>query len=310
MKSVFSLELGMPHLGRNNLSEGALLKAIGHDRWRLIEQAGGVQSRHIRDDAGTRLYATFFFIGMDGSPQSGLSGFGENSILSFDTDLHHYSRLYLDGRHTIRGHPQLVIRSSNVFIHQEHGPSKLSLAVPANLEFSRIPELSLPPDSLNICREAKASGHFLDPEPGDIPLFEGEREFRYQIDADRDLNGAGLVYFANFVSFLDSAERHVLSTITDPVPASVLDVRSTYRRRIGYFGNAQSFDSLYIRIKARMNISRSSAGQMLDFGFDYRVSRHTDGKEILISSARKVAPLELRSPSCRWAEDWAARNHD
>jgi len=310
VKSVFSLELGMPHLGRNNLSECALLRAIGHDRWRMIEQAGGVQSRHIRDEAGARLYATFFFIGIEESPQSGLSSFGENSILSFDSDLHHYSRLYLDGRHTLRGQPQLVIRCSNVFIHQELGPSKLSLAVPANIDFSGIPELSLPPDSLDLCRKAKASGRFLDPEPGDIPLFEGEREFCHQIDADRDLNGAGLVYFANFVSFLDSTERHVLGTLIDPVPASVLDARSTYWRRIGYYGNAQSSDSLHIRIKARMHISASQAGQMLDFGFDYRIARRSDGKEILISSARKVAPLEPGSPSCRWAEDWAARNHD
>jgi probable biosynthetic protein (TIGR04098 family) len=252
MNSTFSLELGMPHLGRNNLSESALFRAIGHDRWKQIEKTGGTRSALIHDDTGARLYATFFFLEIDLPREMPLSAFGENCTMRFATDLAQYAKVYLDGRYVLADHPEFGVRASNVFIYQERGPAKLSLAEPANLDFSQIPELPEPPDSLDLCRQARVRRTFFESAPGDVPLYEGEREFVYQIDADRDLNGAGLVYFANFISFLDLAERRILTTLEVPMPAQLLDARSTYCRRIGYFGNAQSTDRLHIFVKTRM----------------------------------------------------------
>jgi probable biosynthetic protein (TIGR04098 family) len=307
MKSRFSLELGMPHLGRNNLSESALFKAIGNDRWKLIQEAGAVPSAAIRDDVGARLYATFFFVELNFSRDVPLSAFRENDVLRFVSDLSHYSKVYLDGRHTLEHNSALSIRTSNVFIYQEGGPSKLSLAVPVNLDYSRIPELAAPPDSLDLCRQAKARGNFLDPEPGDVLLFAGEREFVYQIDCDRDLNGAGLVYFANVISFLDLAERQVLGGMADPMPVCLLDGRSTYHRRIGYFGNARSTDRLHILLKAMMRIvERDPDRPLLDLGFNYRIRRSCDNKEIVVSSCRKVVALCTEGQA--WANQWAATN--
>jgi probable biosynthetic protein (TIGR04098 family) len=301
--SSFSLELGMPHLGRHNLSESALFKAIGNDRWKQIENVGGVQSALIHDDARSRLYATFFFMEVHLPREMPLSSFGENCTVQFDVELTHFSKVYLDGRYALAAHPEYGVRASNVFIYQERGPSKLSVSVPVNMDFSRIPELPAVPDSLGLCREARGRGAFLDPLPGDIALFEGEREFVYRIDADRDLNGAGLVYFANFISFLDLAERQLLSAMDRPVPPGLLDGRSTYSRRIGYFGNATSTDSLHILLKAQGQVVRTQHGfSLFDFGFNYRVRRLSDDKEVLVSSCRKVACLEPGSE----AETWAA----
>ena len=56
------------------------------------------------------------------------------------------------------------------------------------------------------------------------------REHRYPIDVDRDTNGAGLVYFANYVAFMDTAERLALD--------GVAPERSLRHRRIAYYGNA------------------------------------------------------------------------
>lgn len=305
MPVPFSLTLGMPYLGRNNLSESSLFKAIGNDRWQHIETLGGTRSALIRDDAGERLYATFFFLELNLSPEMPLSAFGENDSISFVADLSHYSHVYLDGRYTLYNNSNHWIRASNVFIYQERGPSKLSLAVPVNVEFRGMPELAEQPDSLALCRQAKANGSFSDSKPGEIELYAGEREFVYQIDVDRDLNGAGLVYFANFISFLDLAERRVLSEFEDPVPASLLDARSTYYRRIGYFGNAQSTDRLHILVKTRLQNRQNSHSRLLDMAFDYRVRRSSDQKEIVISSSRKVISLEKASP---WEVDWVDRH--
>jgi probable biosynthetic protein (TIGR04098 family) len=305
-QKAFSLELGMPHLGRHNLSECALYKSIGHHRWKQIEDTGGVQSALICDQAGSRLYATFFFLELNLPRKMPLSAFGENSFVQFNTDLSHYSKIYLDGWYSLGENPEFGVRASNVFIYQERGPSKLSLSVPVNVDFSGIAELSSPPDSLDLCRKAKTGGTFFAPDSGDVELYDGEREFVYQIDADRDLNGAGLIYFANFISFLDLAERRILGTLENPMPAAILDARSTYRRRIGYFGNAQSTDRLHVFIKTKVKTVQNGEHRLLDIGFDYRILRSSDRKEIVVSSSRKVAPLEAGSESESWALGWDA----
>ena len=308
MPSNLSIELGMPHLGRNNLGESALFKVIGHDRWKQIQDIGGTPSAKIRDDAGARLYATFYFLELHLSPQAPLSVHGENDRLTFQTDLTHYAKVYLDGRHVMVGDPERWIRSSNVFIYQERGPSKLSLSVPTTIDFTSIPELSETPDSLDLCRQARSKGAFFEPAPDDVALFDGRKEFVYKIDIDRDLNGAGLVYFANFLAFLDLAEREILSTLPDPVPPEILDLRSPYQRRTGYYGNAQATDRLHIFLAARVRMLRGVNGcRLLDLGMDYQMRRSSDDKEILISSCRKVAPLEPGSDAERWADRQRSR---
>jgi hypothetical protein len=115
------------------------------------------------------------------------------------------------------------------------------------------------------------------------------------------------VYFANFISFLDGAERAVLKNLDHEMPPGLLDARSTYRRRIGYYGNAQSTDSLRILVTARMRALPSPRyGRLIDQAYDYRVIRTSDDKEILISSARKVSPMELGSAEEAWFTETAA----
>jgi probable biosynthetic protein (TIGR04098 family) len=303
MNSKLTFELGMPHLGRNNLSESALLKVIGHHRWMQIQSRGGIPTCDIRDDGGERLYATFFFLEVRFSQLAPLSAFGENNTISFNTDLRHYEKVYLDGRYILEGKRDHWVRCSNVFIYQERGPSKLSLSIPATMDFSHIPALEEQPDSLDLCRQARVNRGFWHPDPKDLPLFEGEREFVYHLDVDRDLNGAGLVYFANFVSFLDLAEREILSSLPDPIPADILDARSTYLRRLGYFGNALATDRLHILLAARYRLVEHRDGiQSIDLNFEHKIRRSSDNKEIVISSCRKVARLDPGSEGECWAQ--------
>lgn len=301
MTAEFVLELGMPHLGRNNLSECSLFKAIGNDRWKQIQDEGKVPSALIQDDNGSRLYATFFFLEVHFTPDHPLSAHGENETMRFVTDLSHYGMVHLDGKHRLADDPEFWVRSSNVFIYQERGPSKLSMSLPANMDFSTIPELETQPDSLALCRIARRDGKFFEPETGDVDVYEGEHVFHYAFDQDRDMNGAGLIYFANFIAILDAAERGVLSKLPAPPPLSAIDARSPYRRRIGYYGNAPATDSLNIFVRTRVRALPSAQfGQLLDFGFDYRIRRVSDEKEIVVSSSRKVSPMEPGSAEEAW----------
>ena len=303
MSTSFSLELGMPHLGRNNLSESGLFKVLGHERWQKIHDLGGTPSSQIRDDAGERLYATFFFLELHLSPEAPLSVYGENQLIRFESSFSHYEKVYLDGRYLFDGSPERWIRCCNVFIYQERGPSKLSVSIPATMDFAKIPEMEEPPDALNLCRHSRTAGRFWEPEPDDRPLFEGTREYVYRIDMDRDLNGAGLIYFANFLTFLDLAEREVLSTLPDPPPMGLMDARSPYRRRSGYFGNAQATDRLQILVAARVRVLTVADGRrLLDLACDFTVRRLSDNKLIMISSSRKTAPLTPGSEDEAWTD--------
>lgn len=285
MTSELLLELGMPHLGRHNLNESALFKVIGHDRWRMIEQAGKVRSADIRDEEGNRLYATFFFVELALHPEFPLSFYGENQRLHFTSDLSHHERVYLDGRYVLCNGRPFAIRASNVFIYQMSGPNQLAMAAPANMSFAAIPTMASPPDSLDMCRTAKQVGGFREEDVADFPL--DPIEVSYQLNPDRDMNGAGLVYFANFICILDYAEREILRQSGAPEP--LVDERSTYWRRIGYFGNAKATDALQIAITSRIGELNSDR---LVMSFDYRVRRSSDAKEIVVSSARKVASLD------------------
>ena len=177
------------------------------------------------------------------------------------------------------------------------------------MDFEKIPALEEPPDSLNLCRGARAGGAFWEAEPDDRPLYEGTREFVYRIDMDRDLNGAGLIYFANFLSFLDLAEREILSALPDPPPGGLLDARSPYRRRSGYFGNAQATDRLHIAVAPRVRVLAGSDGtRLLDLACDFTVRRSSDEKLIMISSCRKTARLTPGSEDEAWVNrQWSAQ---
>jgi probable biosynthetic protein (TIGR04098 family) len=296
LSRVFELELGMPHLGRNNLSEATLFKEIGHHRWKTIEELARAPSSDWRDSQGARLYATFYFVEIHCPRERPLGSYGENQVLRFESDLAHYGKTQLDGEYRLQGGDGLRLRACNVFVVQDDGPSRLRITPPQNLDYSRITSLPSQPDARHLCRRARDTGAFLPPEEGDVALFDDGRTFRYQLDPDRDLNGAGLVYFANFIAFLDLAERRLLSAGPLPLPDEVLDLRSTHRRMIGYYGNARSSDSLAIQVRAHARLVDGRPGErLLDLGFDYTVTRESDARLIVVSSARKVAALAAGS---------------
>jgi len=282
----FTLELGMPMLGRAGLNENALLKLIGHDRWETLSRLGGVRTSQIRDSFDNRLYATYCYVELALAPDRPLSAYDENDSLNFDRgDLCHYSRVYLDGKYVLADGGPFEIRCTNVFIYQLAGPQQLKMAQPDNMNFDGLRELPEQPDSLGLCRAAKNAGTFHTEDFDGVDL--GTRQVTYIIDPDRDANGAGLIYFANFVCFLDYAERALLADCQ--LPADLVEARSTYMRKLGYFGNAQVTDQLQIQISAQAAVFKDSH---LLLSFDYRINRASDGKMILVSSSRKSAKLD------------------
>ena len=103
-----------------------------------------------------------------------------------------------------------TIRLSNIFIQQELGPEKLRIGQPSNADFSKVPAIREAPEGHVRNREAQEAGHFFAP-PERARVF--TLAFDHMIDPDRDVNAAGLVYFANFPAFFEVAERRAMAAL-------------------------------------------------------------------------------------------------
>lgn len=293
-RSRFALRLGMPHTQSNGLGEQALLACAGDLRWSDITAVSGVPASRQRDIEGRAVYASFYYAEITGFGERGLAAFAPDDTIEIISSLTRYGRTMLDGEHRVYPAGELPaelpdelpeaprVRLSNVFVCEGKGPDDLRITSPVNARIEEIHASESEPDSYAIIRAARRTGHFYAPPSDATPLWEGARTVVYRIDPDRDVNGVGLIYFANYVSFMDYAERVALEG-SGAYSAVDLDGRTTLRRRIGYYGNAQRHDTLEIDVEAFRLAERPS--HLL---LHHRIRRPADGRLIAVSTVEKA----------------------
>jgi probable biosynthetic protein (TIGR04098 family) len=291
-RSRTSLHIGMPHTGVGGLLEVELLKHAGHLRWNDLGEATGTPASRQADAEGRPVYASFYYAEIDGFGDDGLAAFQPDDHVDLVGTLGRFGRTMLDGEHRLyhRGvlpdvlpetlPPAPFVRLSNVLVCPGAGPDDLRITTPANSRIDDVPTLRAEPDSYRLIKEARATGRFFAVPPEAVALWEGARTIACRINADRDLNGVGLVYFANYVVFMDLAERTVLEQSGAYAPEA-LDSRTTIRRRIGFYGNTTPRDTLAIDVEA-FRLPR--AGRLL---MHHRI-RRGDGRVIAVASAEKA----------------------
>jgi probable biosynthetic protein (TIGR04098 family) len=305
--------------GRNNLAEGPLLQRLGDLRWRHLAEATGIPSRLIVDQDSQRLYTTFYFVELAFPERRPLASFGENDRILLLSRIQRYGRSMIDGitcllpeaaqepdpgcleaveRCTLAGVP--AARLSNVFVAQYAGSEWLKKSRPASASFDRVPETALAPDSYALVRQAQQEGSFALPGKTYTPLTDGPVEAEYRLAPDRDLNGAGLVYFANYPVFLDIAERQVLETAGLRLSDEQIDSRTLVRRRSAYLNNASARDTLGIEVRAWVEnpfLARDVAPEMapVRLFFNFQMRRRSDDRLMMVSTAEKIVfgkPME------------------
>lgn len=300
-RSRSTLRLGMPHTQSGGLSEQALLAFAGDQRWFDIGSATGTPAAQQHDDEGRSVYASFYFVEIANLGERGLASFAPDDEIEVVNTLARYGRTMLDGDHRLFRAgvlpaqlpallpPTPYVRMSNVFVCEGNGPDDLKITTPTNARLDDLSSLEKEPDSYAIIRAARRSGRFWDQPDDALPVWSGVRTVVYRIDPDRDVNGVGLIYFANYVSFMDYAERIALQESGTFRPAE-LDGRSTIRRRIGYYGNAQRHDTLEVDVEAFRSPSRPDRIML-----HHRIRRPSDGRLIAVSSVEKTLHTTKRT---------------
>jgi probable biosynthetic protein (TIGR04098 family) len=297
------LEIGMPLTGRNNLAETPLLQYLGDQRWRHVSEIVGVPTRQIVDEAGERLYATFFYVEVAFPADRPMSSFGENDRFTVMSSVARYGTSMVDGISYLvpgAGATRLpptsmqqavdagvpAVRLSNIFVRQFVGAQWLKKGRPAHPNFARIPTLADPPDSYEATKHAERTGTFETCGAGWAAMTDGPVHREYQLVPDRDLNGAGLVYFANYPMFLDICERDVLASAPAALSDDLIDHRSVIRRRSAYLNNAASRDTLRIEIEPWIRVADSG----LHLHVNSRMFRRSDERLMMVSTVHKIVP--------------------
>jgi probable biosynthetic protein (TIGR04098 family) len=279
------------------------------------------------------LYATFFYVDVAFPQASPMAAFGENDRFKITSTLARYGTSMLDGTsyllpvsetHRASGLGDVsfssleqaiaagvpAVRLSNVFVRQFAGAEWLKKGRPAHPRFEQIPALSEPPDSYLVTKQAEQSGQFGSRGSGWIAMTDGPVQQEYRLVPDRDLNGAGLVYFANYPMFLDICERAVLLSARLPLSESLVDRRTLVRRQSAYLNNASSTDTLRIEIEPWIHESELARAQSADtidlrLHVNCRMYRRSDDRLMMVATALKVVrgvspaevPLALRLSS-------------
>jgi probable biosynthetic protein (TIGR04098 family) len=281
----YDLTLGLPHTNRRGLWEPLLLMHAGHYQWQSIASAIGRPLSELRTLSGGEVYAAFYYIEERIPERTPIESFGLDATIRFSIALRSFKNIAVEGlvsfdRAEVLDDADVVhpfIRFGNIFITPVQGNSELRVAPPANADFSAIPPLPNDANPYHITREAKETGS-LGLVDDTWPRIGDAFDFEYDIDVDRDTNGAGLVYFVNYITFMERAERAMFEA-RPPARGE----RSLGHRRTAYYGNADPRDTIRVRLSVHQDPSRADR-----VGLRYTIERQQDGHLICLSEALKT----------------------
>jgi probable biosynthetic protein (TIGR04098 family) len=260
------LTLGLPHTNHRGWAEHLLMMQAGHVQWNSIATSVGRPLSTLRTMGGGEVYATFYFIDECIPDRAPLESFKLDDRVRFAVWLRAFKGTAVEGQVLFDREDRLApaldgltgpcpdrlktahpfIRFANIFITPEAGNSRLRVAPPANADFSGLEILPDDENPYHLTRQAETTGELGLLDDGWTPI-DGAAPggWTQAIDADRDTNGAGLVYFANYFAFMEAAERRALAAWRErPFPAGATAARSVRRRRVAYYGNVGLDDTV------------------------------------------------------------------
>jgi probable biosynthetic protein (TIGR04098 family) len=268
------LRIGMPHLDAGGLSESWLLRYAGDLCWEEISRRLRALSDEIRGVGGERLYPTFLAVRTRHDVP--LCAVRENDVLDAAVEVVPCGRALAHGRVTavVRGH-RLSLELVSAFARRE-GSGDLRMTVPAARLAARWRPATPLPAIARLAQAARRRETLDDPALAaalvDAPAL---GVVRIEPSPYADYNGAGLLYFAAYVSLADTALRQLVRArrLFPPDAGDWALATSPVRRDVFYYANlplGEALDAELLRferdgdgagVTTRVRLCRASDGK-------------------------------------------------
>jgi probable biosynthetic protein (TIGR04098 family) len=294
--------------GYNSLFVGQ----IGDWTWDAVSELCGTDVLTARTTSGAPAYLSFYYYRIRGSrrfhvrtPTFGdrvriatrLFGFGSESVLTL-----HRLWLLAPGRplpdpgdaldpdtfYQFDDADCLYVENFNRWVTRTHARSNADLvrSSPPGFRHAHLPILPAGYSPRVICKQARARLSFLDPSGDGYRPAETPFRVRYRIDPSRDLNGAGLLYFATYFAIVDWALLRLWNELgRDDV--SFLD-RVVVDQQLCYLGNADAGSIVDVTVARH---EASGGGE----AFDVVLHEHGSDRLLAVCTLR-LPPGEQRVP--------------
>lgn len=273
--------LGMPHLALMGLSEQWLLKELGHIHWLMLAQAAGRAVPDFATVRGEPVYAAFCALRIRGAR------FGaavENGRLTIRSRVGRVSKTQIASLHRLAldGAPAGEVELVSTFVHRTGGGNHTI----ARFEVPGLPLAAADGFGSELARiagEHRAGRPVVtdDFATGDLEaptatarLAERFGPATFSPCPATDFNGAGFLYFASFVAFLDRAEWRA-----DPFAARTA---STTDRLVLYTGNLDPGEDLHV------TLDDWAAGRPGEFTHRARLAAAATGGALALAFTRKA----------------------
>jgi probable biosynthetic protein (TIGR04098 family) len=269
--------VGMPHLNAGGLSENWLFRHAGDELWQALSARFGGTTDDFRSESGARLYPTF--LAVRARYLAPLSTVRENDTLASHVDLCWAARGYTHGFVTLTGgrnrlqFEMLTMLAERSPTSGELRASRLApcLAKTTPMAFGQ----SGAPGLVSLAKAARKGEPHHDAFVGEAPArpLSTLGSVRYEPSPYADFNGAGLLYFASYVSIADTAERrlaHQLGWVAGGGDWAL--ATSTLRRDVFYYRNVPLGESVSTHLLA---IERDGADRIKTH---LRIMRDGDGR--------------------------------
>ncbi len=244
--------IGMPQLALGGLSENWLLKECGNQHWLALAKHLGLAAPYFIDSKGRPMYAAFLVAKIT---EARLNNVVEHACLSIETTLKRVSpsrsyschKIYINESEDRKNNKQVIatleLLSSFVSRSQQGNNQTVARAEITKGSWAACDRASA------IMQEHKYGRSFYNKN-----AYQENRKkefFTYHPCPYSDFNGADFLYFAQFQSIVDRAERHLQEDA---------QIWTSYDRSIYYYGNINLDDSLHCYIDQENSCHLPSKG--------------------------------------------------
>jgi probable biosynthetic protein (TIGR04098 family) len=273
------IRIGMPHLDLGGLSEGWLHRHCGDLHWEAIGRELGVTSDGFRAASDERLYPTVVALrARFGAP---LATVVENDVLTAKVAVEPCGRACARGTIDLTiGRQRASVELLTTFALRERDGG-LRMATPAPTLAERWQPVGPPPRLVALAKAARAGAPLDDDFCG--PSLVTDRaplgRWRYEPSPYGDYNGAGLLYFAAYVTIADTGERALVRQLglSPRLSADWALATSAVRRDVFFYTNLPLGEALIVEllrfepfnrrgvrgVKTHLRLCRASGGQRM-----------------------------------------------